>query len=524
MTLQVDSETLGLLYGPRMKLVVAAADAARARELSGPGGDDPAEPELVLFQPATDRDPARVRTPDTPEPADLAPLPAPPSGLCVVAALSPQGRTHLKELLAWWREHGAAAPPPLLDLAGAAGDGPAQQTALYRQLARAALQEVTRGAQRECELTGQLYEMRLEQEQGRVALEGMQGLLARLEKMPCQLAFQSSPGAGAYRPEATGHVRQRLPVGAEGLAGIDLHSPPWPERAESEGTLVVTLRSRERDAALGTWALSYKDLGGGWVRCSLPAALTQPLHHLEIDVTWNTARGTPPPLSLAEAGPWHELYAAAGGRPLGKALALLVWAAAPGAKVGLARAAWMPAEGPATKGYWSEYRVTPDDLARIRPTTPDSVRALAVLNESSFRLHPLGPTPVCAVLPRLCVPGTARLTAVGQINHELARATVEYAMCLTDSAAGCATLPAEPEKDSCVLGFSGWLAVPPDRLPHAVVLELARPLEVQADLHFATRILGVPPDWHWADWSDLRVGLRYGAGTDEGRSSGHPEE
>jgi hypothetical protein len=511
MMLQVDSDTLGLLYGPRMKLVVAAADAARARELSGPGGDDPDEFGLVLFQPATGREPPRVRTPDTPEPADLAPLPAPPSGLCVLAALSPQGRAHLKELLAWWREHGAAGPPPLLDLAGTAGDGPAQQAALYRQLARVALQEVTCGAQRECELTGQLYEMRLEQEQGRVALEAMQNALARLEKAPCQLAFQSSPGAGDYRPEGVGHVRQRLPVGAEGLAGLDLHSPPWPGQAESEGTLVVTLRAREWETTLGTWALSYKDLGRGWARCSLPAALTQPLHHVEIDVTWNTARGAPPPLSLAEAGPWHEWYAASDGRSLDRALALLVWTATPGTKVGIARAGWTPAEGPAAQGCWAEYRVTPDELARIRPTTPQSAKALAVLNESSFRLHPLGPTPVCAVLPRLCVPGTARLTAVGQLNHDQARAPVEYAMGLTDSAAGCTTLPGEPEKDPRVLGFSGWHAVPPDRLPHAVLLELPRPLEVQADLHFATRIIGVPPDWHWADWSDLRIGLRYAA-------------
>jgi hypothetical protein len=467
---------------------------------------------MVLFHPAADGQPPHVRVLEAPEPANFAPLPAPPSGLCVPAALSPQGRTHLKEFLAWWREHGADEPPPLLDLAEADAAGPwAQQAALYRHLARVALHEVTNGAERQMELTGQLYELRLEQEQGRVALEAMQNLLGRLEKVPCHLVFQLLPATAVYRPEGGGRVRQRLPVSAEGLAGIDLHILPWAEQSESDGTLVVTLRSREREATLGTWALSYKDLGRGWARCSLPTALTQPLHHLEVDVAWNTARGTPPPLSLAETGPWHELNAAAGGHSLDKALALLAWTAMPGTKVGLARATWAPAGEGESPGDYAEYRLTPEDVGRIKLTTPNVAQPFEAFGESGFRLHPLGPTPVCALLPRLVLPGTVRLVAIGQINHEQARLPVEYAMCLTDAAAGCPTMPEAPENDSRVLGFSGWQAVPPDRLPHAVVLDLPRPLEVQADLHFATRVTEGSPYWLWADWMELRVGLRYAA-------------
>jgi hypothetical protein len=512
MTLHVDPGTLDLLYGPRLKLVVAAADAERVRELRGHEEDDPADPGLILFHPATDGQPPHVRALEAPEPSDLTPLPAPPSGMCVPAALSPQGRTHLKDFLAWWHEHGADGPPPLLDLAEADSEGPAaQRAALYRHLSRVALHEATRGAERQTELTGQLYELRLEQEQGRVALEAMQHLLGRLEKAPCHLTFQLLPSGPVYRPEGGGCVRQPLSVGAEGLAGIDLHGPPWPERAESEGTLVVTLRSRERETTLGTWALSYKDLGRGWARCSLPAALTQPLHHLELEVAWNTARGTPPPLSLAETGPWYELDAVTGGRSLGNALALLVWVATPGAKVGLARATWAPTGEGAAQGGYAEYRITPDDINRIKLTTPHVAQPFEAFGESGFRLHPQGPTPVCAVLPRLCLPGTVQLVAVGQINHEQASIPVEYAMCLTDAETGCPTMPDAPENDPRVLGFSGWQAVSPDRLPHAVVLELPEPLEVQADLHFATRVTEGSPYWLWADWTELRIGLRFAA-------------
>jgi hypothetical protein len=512
MTLHVDSGALDLLYGPRLKLVVAAADAERARLLQNQGSEDLAEPGLVLFQPATEEQPPHIRVLEAPEPADLAPLPAPPSGLCVPAALSPQGRTHLKDFLAWWREHGADSPPPLLDLSNEDAAGPAgQQAALYRHLTRIALHEVTRGAQRQTELTGQLYELRLEQEQGRVALEALQNLVGKLEKAPCHLAFQLLPTGAVYRPEGGCYVRQLLPVGGEGLAGIDLHVPSWPERAEAEGTLVVTLRSRERETTLGTWALSYKDLGRGWARCSLPTALTQPLHHLEIDVVWHTVHGTPPPLSLAETGPWHELNAQAGDRRLNKALAVLAWAATPGAKVGLARATWAPAEDAALPGGYAEFRITPADVYRIRLTTPNVAQPFEAFGESGFRLHPLGPTPVCAMLPRLGLPGIVRVVAIGQINHEQARLPVEYAMCLTDAAAGCTTMPESPETDLRVLGFSGWQTVMSDRLPHAIVLELSRPLEVQADLHFATRVTEGSPYWLWADWTELRVGLRYGA-------------
>src|SRR5262249_25685639 len=153
--------------------------------------------------------------------AELAPLPAPPSGLCIPAALSPQGRAHLNEFLAWWRGHGPDNAPALLDLAGdtPAGDAArpaaphrhpspaARQAALYRHLSRVAFQEATATARRETELTGQLYEMRLEQEQGRVALEAMQDRLCQLEKVPCHLAFQAVPGGATYRPEGAGALR-----------------------------------------------------------------------------------------------------------------------------------------------------------------------------------------------------------------------------------------------------------------------------------------------------------------------------
>lgn len=505
MTVHATPAALDVLFGPCLKLVTAAADQAAAAALcagaAAPGVD------RCIFHPARGDSPPLLTAGSEDGPS--APLVAPPSGLCLLLALSAEGAAALHAFTRWWTDNGPQPAPAPLDLSGT--PEPAQQrAALYRALTCLTLDELHRAAGRETQLTGQLAELRQLNEQNRAAIETMQAHLQRLQVVPYQLGTLLLPSGTNWGPgNARGAVvRQRVPGGAEGFAGLDLCCA---SQARGDGQLLITLHARETPDPLGRWLLPYGDLGRGWFRCSLPTALRDPLHHLEARITFETTRGSAPELALGAPEPWPEMLATVDGRPLTGSLALLTWAATPGARVG-ASAGYHAEEGEVREVQTVEYRLTEEDFQRFELTTPSTIHYYTPLVDvGGFRVHPIGPTPAGLRLPQGCPPGTERLVAVAQVRNEQARFPVEYALCLTDARAGCKAFPEAPDRDPRVLGFSGWQAVPPDQKPHAVVLHLDRPLPVLADLHVATR-LGVGQDilYHWADWLEVRVQLRPG--------------
>jgi hypothetical protein len=393
---------------------------------------------------------------------------------------------------------------------------------LHRHLLGMILEECRQADERQAELAGQVYELRQLNDQFRAATEALRGLVGRLQVPPCHLTQVLLPGGDVYQPgPGRTIISQPLPVGAAGLAGLDLCSPG--RQDAGEGYLLVALRSGEAEAFLAGWTLPYEELGRGWFRCFLPQALTDSSRHLEVWLECNTARGTAPDLALADIGPWHEMSAAVRGKPLGKALAVITWGAVPGVKVGSA-GLWLP-EGRKEGDGALAYRLTAEDFLRVQPTAAADVEYFQLLCDTlGFRLHPVEGGVASALLPRGCLPGTQALVATAQVRSDQARFPVEYALCLTDVRAGCTTFPRAPEHDSRVVGFSGWQPVPPDRLPHAVTLTLERPLSVPADLHFATRMRPGQPVWyHWADW--LGLAFRLGPVAPEvspGREDGTP--
>jgi hypothetical protein len=235
--------------------------------------------------------------------------------------------------------------------------------------------------------------------------------------------------------------------------------------------------------------------------------MTESSHQLELVVAGHTERGQGPELGLAAVGPWQELSATVGGWPLGQALALMTWTGLPGSRVGTGRSAL----GDAAAGHVAEYGLTMEDLGRVRPTTDTPMYYLHPLNDrTGLRLNPIGTTTSAGLLTRACFPGTGGVAATVQIRSDRARFPVSFAMCLTDAAARCERFPAAPEEDERVVGFSGWQQVPPDDLPHALVIHLARPLTAPADLHLATRMEEGHDFWyHFAVWLDVRVQMHY---------------
>jgi hypothetical protein len=512
MMLHADSRLLTDLYGPYLKLIVAAADAAVAREAIG-RMEGSTGVLLLVFHPETTDGGAQLggchgqrAAPSTGE-GESAPLVAPPGGPCLLAALSAVGREQLRELAAWWDAHGPVACPRLHDLTEA-GDAAHRALGLHRHLLEAALEELQAAAQHQTELSGQLYELRQLQEQGSAALEALQGHVARLQQSTCHLAHVLTPSGGTYRVEET-PVRQVLPVNPEGLAGFDLYCPP--EGRGGKGHLVVTLWSREADAALRTWRIPYDRLGSGWFRCALPTVMMDTAHQLELVVAGHTNWGQGPELGLASVGPWREMSATVGGWPLGQALAVMTWVGVPGTRVGTGRGLWTAALGDPAAGHVAEYQLTMEDFGRVRPTTDTTMYYLHVLNDTTgLRVNPIGTTPAAGVLSRACFPGACGVAATVQIRSDRAQFPVSFAMCLTDAAAGCECFPAAPEDDDRVVGFSGWQQVPPDDLPHALAIQLARPLTAPADLHVATRMEEGHVFWyHFADWLDVRVQMHY---------------
>lgn len=513
-SLTIDRNALETIYAGWIKLIVPASDAAHIREALL-DGDAPSAGtvRLLEFVDNGSEDAGRLRLSGQPE-TERAALTWPPSGLCVLAALSEDGLQELGKLVNWWARQSPDGPPPLLDLRrDAEGNGDLNDwpSRLCTKLLELACQVVRLGDERLAETRREVYELRTEYEQARHAMKAMQDRLWLLACSHCHLEHVLWPSGNIAAPDDSSDTNliQPLPISAEGLAAIDLFVPTWPPKGSGEGHLLISLVSRDAGRTVRVWRIPYARLAGGWFRCNFPTALADPLHHLDLVVTWHTLSGTPPRLGLSDVGPFPEAAAQMKGRSLNGALAMLIWGNVPGARASAIRSGLGQAAGLADAEAL-EYELTQPDFQRIRPLVKAHFEYSHPLwDATGFRLHPLDNVLAASKLESVCLPGTDRVIAIGQIRHPEAALPVEYAMCLTDAAVPCSKFPDSPERDPRVLGFSGWQAVPADAQPHAVVLNLDRPLTVRADLLCATRMPdGLSITHEWADWLGVRIRLR----------------
>jgi hypothetical protein len=514
MTMYVDQAILDRLWGPELKVISAAADARAVHEALGGEARDLGI-EHIAFHPATNGEEAALLSASASTP-QWTTMQAPPSGPCLLVIASDAGRADLDALRSWWAQKGSEPSPPFLDLRSGVrrpDDDPAACSAgLYRQLFRMAWEEARRAAERQAQLQGDIYELRREYGLVRLSAGRLQERLEQLgHAVPAIIHFMPATDQ-SFRPKKgeTAHLRQPLPVPAEGFAGLELCSPPLAGQRIGEGHLAISLRARDSEGVLTSWLVSYSDLGAGWFRCVAERALASRQHHLDLDISWQTLAGEPPALALSPIGAFHELAAVAGDRPLSEAVSIVVWGALPGNRLRSSTGVYH-CDAPGSTGA-IEYQLDSQTIARIQPQAVAHIPYFHPLPDApGFRLHPLDHTLATALLPHGCLPGTDRLVATAEIRMPEAKYPVEYAMCLTDAAARCMNFPKKPKSDSHVLGFSGWQAVPADGQPHAVVLALSRPLHRAADLHFATRMAeGHPMVNHWADWLEVRIRLQRG--------------
>lgn len=514
MNIETDIQTLDKLLAPRPKIVFAESDHKAARDLLNGSLNGDAILDYLVFRPAVGASAAGLRELSGLI-ADSAAMqvPAPPSAICVLAALTDDGHAQLREFTAWWSGRNAGAAPPVLDLRNGhqPADTFAMKSALFQRLFEIAHLELRRTDERVSELHGALYELRTEYEQARGVMRRIQEFLPQIAPFRLIESFPPSDKLYSEGQSPPRVLRQPLPTSAAGLAAIDLYSPPGTNGAIGSGNLSVTLQCLESGMPVAIWRIPYHRLGQGWFRCAFPVASSSQAHHLELIAKWETESGEPPRLALSPVGAYPEMLCRSDASQLAGGLAMALWGTLPGTNLNLPAHGWCTISGTSPKSLAIEYALDANDIVRIKPTVNIDVQYVHPLNDvTGFRLHPMESGPATAILSNICMASTDRVICVAQIRNPEARSVIEYAMCLTPARLHCRSFPTSPENDPGVVGYSGWQAVAADQQPHAVTLLLDRPLSEPADLHFATRMKdGAPTSYGWADWLEVRVRVRH---------------
>jgi hypothetical protein len=503
MDLRIEAEALARFFDLTPKVIVANGDA-----LADALADDVNDPlfEVWLFTPA-EAGPGVIRPKAEAgePPGRLVPVPNPPAATCVLAARTAEGCAELEPLRAWWAHNG---PRPVSVHRCPDADVEAELLRVILLATRQELQEMTEQA---AAAAAQIYELRCEYEQTRLAADALRQELTRLRRWPRLMRVNLAPDGRVYAPpRGKGAIVQPLPVSSEGLAGIDLHFPPGGPVAPA-AQVWVRLHAVDMGRDLGVWRLAARHFGRGWVRCWLPETLTVASHYLEVRVEWPRA-GAAPPVALADVGDWDELRARVPGSPafVDGCLALNAWAGGvPGAPL-KGGPMWC---SPNADGS-VEYSLCIDEVNSMRVRVPPAWKSAwfprQVRPDGSFMIHPVGCEATALLLPDGCAPDVERVTAVVKITSPHARGDVLYAVAASelDQADSLLDQP-DPASDPHFVAFSGWRTIPHDDAAHVIVLDLPPGRERPAHLILATRLLpGVDHTSAWADWLDVRLRLR----------------
>ncbi|CAO3380756.1 DUF6212 domain-containing protein [Azospirillum argentinense] len=407
-------------------------------------------------------------------------LAIPPSAVRAVWCGDEAARRDAERLLGWWEEVGGpdSAPPLVM------GDAPA----LLRGLLVQAFGEIDGLHRRNAGLQRTLSTLR--EEWGRSARlppEAVE-LLDALRLSPPRLVFATPRPVGALpvplrhgrNSAGTAGVVQRLPAGARGLAGLDLHIDQAPK---GSGVLAVALTGVESGETIAEWALPFGDLRPGWLPLRLPAACTRMDRLLDLRIGAIGVVTEAPRLSLAQAGLLDEYAVAPPARAVGQPamLALRLWGGLPGLEYGAATHL-APHPAPAHL-VWP---LTPPVLAQVRKGREFEATFpwFGLLRGGRILLHPLHGVVTAAHIPLDEVPGAVAVRA---------RAVIDDPRCRTPIACKLVVAPPsltvdEAEREEGVLASSGWMVLEEPRRPLDLAAVLAAPWSGPMALHLFTDI------------------------------------
>ncbi|UKJ76935.1 DUF6212 domain-containing protein [Azospirillum brasilense] len=385
-----------------------------------------------------------------------------------------------ERLLGWWEEVGGpdSVPPQMT------GDG---STLLHGLLAQA-FGEIDGLHRRNAGLQQTLSTLR--EEWGRSARlppEAVE-LLDALRLSPPRLIFASPRPVGAL-PVPLRHGRntagaaeivQRLPAGARGLVGLDLHLDQAPK---GSGALAVALVGAETGETLAEWRLSFGDLRSGWLSLRLPAASTRMDRLLDLRIGAIGVVTEAPRLSLAQAGLLDEYAVAPPARAVGQPamLALRLWGGLPGLEYGAA-AHLAPHPAP-DRMVWP---LTQPVLAQLRKGREFEATFpwFGLLRGGRVLLHPLHGVVTAGHIPLDEVPGAVAVRARAVIDDPRCRSPIA---CKLVVAPPSLTVD-EAEREEGILASSGWTVLEEPRRPLDLSAALAAPWSGPMALHLFTDI------------------------------------
>ncbi|OYD81523.1 DUF6212 domain-containing protein [Azospirillum brasilense] len=410
----------------------------------------------------------------------LRTLAVPPAAVRVLWSCDEAAGRDAERLLGWWEEAGGpdSAPPQVT------GDA---STLLHGLLAQA-VAEVDALHRRNAGLQRTLSTLR--EEWGRSARlppEAVE-LLDALRLSPPRLVFATSRPVGALpvplrhgrNPAGVGEIVQRLPAGARGLAGIDLHLDQAPK---GSGVLAVALTGVETGEVIAEWTLSFAELRSGWLPLRLPVASTRMDRLLDLRIAATGVVTEAPRLSLAQAGLLDEYAVAPPARAIGQPamLALRLWGGLPGLEYGLA--AHLAPHPAAERMVWP---LTQPVLAQLRKGREFEATFpwFGLLRGGRILLHPLHGVVTAALIPLDEVPGAVAVRARAVIDDPRCRTPIA---CKLVVASPSVTVD-EAEREEGILASSGWMVLEEPRRPLDLSAALASPWSGPMALHLFTDI------------------------------------
>lgn len=396
----------------------------------------------------------------------------------VWAVWSPENIVPTTGLADWWSRVGGNGAEPIFVNGDAA--------TLHSALIERSMAEVARLTRLNQSLIEDLAALRESWAHAIRLPPELEELLANLRAAPPRLVFETPaangdaavPRGGTEDGGTSPRLRQRLPMGARGLLGIDLHVAA---QGVGDGFLDVALVVLETEAELAHWRMPYRELEAGWLPLRLPSAsaLTWRGLELRIHATGGTA---PPRLACAPVGLFEKYacVASAGEIPSGAMLEFKLWGGIPDLKV--PAGAEMAALSANPKIAIAEQVIA---TARATRDLTWSYPYFGYIDRGRVLLRPLKTSPAsaaCVSLP--AKPGLAALTCEATIDDRLCRTRLLVRLVATHPGHSAD----DAEQGVGVLASSEWIELAEPLKPFALTARLKEPESGPVDLHFFSRL------------------------------------
>ncbi|QEL25110.1 hypothetical protein FQV39_22825 [Bosea sp. F3-2] len=408
--------------------------------------------------------------------ADRRRIELPPTN--VWAVWSPESTLPIAGLADWWSQTGGSGAEPIF----VNGDAAILRAALIER----SLAEVARLTRLNQTLIEDLAALRESWAHAIRIPPELEELLANLRAAPPRLVFETPaangdaavPTAGAADGGSSPCLRQRLPMGARGFIGIDLHAAA---PGVGDGFLEVALVILETEAEIARWRMPYRELETGWLPLRLPSASALTGRGLELRIH-ASGGATVPRLACAPVGLLRE-YAcvtSTGDAPSGAMLELKLWGGIPDLKAPTgAGVAALPA---------NPVIAIPEQAVAAARSTRDLTWAypyFGYIDRGRVLLRPLKTSPAsaaCISLP--AKPGLAALSCEATIDDGLCKTRLLVRL--------VATRPGHSADDAeqgvGVLASTEWVELAEPLKPFSLTARLPEPEPGPVDLHFFSRL------------------------------------